>query len=385
MSRCRCLAPLFTHSTITSSTMSTHVLLTLLAAVLLLHTLAIAQSPQSIADVQIESISGCVDVYPVTVNCSVGTNTLRIQTVAGFPANVDMDNRPLNVVAHVADYSYFVTGWVWADPTDTTNRSVYVNVSTGAYYPHITGVLVSLSFIHYWTNGELTSPAFFGFSYQVEGPPTLTAIAGCDGSGQSTLNCVPGSAVIELTGSGLLWYSNAGLGNGVQVNLGNQTVGPLRGRSLRVVNDSYATLSLMTLYNALFKRQNYAGVLLPFNLTSVAIGRNGQYEFSFTTNTLYISFAPLPPPNITSWYVDTYTNLSNSLSHQYDDQCVPRSALFCTVTRYVRDCKESAYNAATYDNCLPTISQITLSGDYLVRAAHVSAHACYSTLYSSLT
>ena len=231
---------------------------------------------------------------PVTVNCSVASTILLIQTVAGFPASRDLSEQPIYISSRLNNYNYFTTSPVWLNPNDPTNTSVYVNVTTG-YYPHLTGVLISVSFIDYYGSGTPSSPAFAGFSYQFDGPPILTSIGGCDGSGQSTLNCVPDIAQIELTGSGLLWFT---VGFRVQLNIGAEST-PAYG--MQVVNDSYAILPLAWVYGYLLKPQHYAGVLLSFNLTSAAYSSLGQREYTYTTNSMQISFVPLPPPNITEW------------------------------------------------------------------------------------
>ena len=277
------------------------VLALLSVAVLLLVSLAAAQSPpQSYADVRITSITGCVDVYPVTVNCSVASNTLRIQTAAGFPSITDLwlRRRIVFVFGLVDGYNYFDISGLRADPTDPTNTSVFVDVAAKSYFPHITGVLVNVSFIDQSTVPSQTSPAFAGFSFRFEGPPTLTAIAGCEGSGQATLNCVPDATVLELMGSGLLWYSTA---YDVRLRIGNETSWTVVVGSLAVVNDSYATLSLTRIFSTVLKPQQYAGVLLPLSLTSYGYNRTGALVYSYTTNAVHISFVPLPPPQIRGW------------------------------------------------------------------------------------
>ena len=114
----------------------------------------------------------------------------------------------VRVSAQLNSYSYFTASDAWLDHSDPTNSSVFVNVTASANYPHITGALISVSLIDTSTYPRQTSPAFAGFSYRFDGPPTLTSIAGCDGSGQATLNCAPDSSVVELMGSGMLWYSS---------------------------------------------------------------------------------------------------------------------------------------------------------------------------------
>ena len=269
----------------------------LLFAVLLLHSLAAAQSPQSIADVQISSISGCVDTYPVTVNCSVGQATLIIQTAAGFPAGRDLSTEPVYITARLNNYTYFTSTNVQLNPNDPTNTSVLVNVTATAYYPHINGMLVSVMFIDYYSPGRPSSAEFAGFSYRFEGPPTLLSISGCNGSGASTLNCVPDSSTVELTGSGLLWLTT---GYRTQLNIGSVSSRTLY-NSLTVVNDTYATLSLQYIYGTLLKPQHYSGVLLALNFTSTAYSADFLIESFYTTNSLYISFVPLPPPTIQQW------------------------------------------------------------------------------------
>ena len=273
----------------------------LCVSLFLLLSLAAAQPPPTtMADVRITSITGCVDVYPVTVNCSVATNTLRIQTAAGFPTSTDVYAGRLWVYVDLNGYSYFTTTSVWPDLSDPTNTSVFVNVTAGAYYPHITGVLVNVSFIDRSAYPSPTSPAFAGFSYRFEGPPTLTSIAGCEGSGQATRKCVPDSAVVELTGSGLLWYAS---GNRVSLTIGNSSATGYIG--LQVGNDTYATMSLQRIFSQLLKPQHYAGVLLPLSLSSYGYHGYTQRENSYTTNSLFISFVPLPPPVIQLWYDHT--------------------------------------------------------------------------------
>ena len=153
----------------------------------------------------------------MTVNCTVATTTLLIQTVAGFPATLDHTDAPLYVTARLGNYDYFTSTRMWLNPLDPTNSNVYVNISANSYYPHLTGTLIFVSFVDYYSDGQPSSAPFAGFSYRFEGPPTLLSIVGCDGSGQSTLNCVPDSSVLHLTGSGLLWFPPNGYGIAVNV------------------------------------------------------------------------------------------------------------------------------------------------------------------------
>lgn len=296
--------------------------LLVLSAVLLLHSHATAQSPQSVADVQISSVSGCVDVYPITVNCTLAT-TLHIHTSTGFPSTVDWYWRPLYIRAEIDGQEYFSLSRVWLDPSDATNSTALVNVTSTTYWPHITGVLVSVRFIDYWdaipgTGTVASSAPFAAFSFLFEGAPTLTAISGCDGSGQLTQNCVPDATTITLVGSGLRWYA----GRGPWLTIGSQKSSS--GAQVSVFNDTCMTVSLDWVYGVLLKPQHYAGVVLPFSLSSVVYSAvSGKSVTAYTTNALSISFVPLPPPNITSWY-GRHTHNTHTHTHTHNMQHTTR-------------------------------------------------------------
>ena len=281
--------------------MSAHPFLPCLIALLcVLHSPAAAQQPQTLADVQIVSVSGCVDQPPVTLNCSVATTTLLVHTAAGFPASVDWTYSPVYIAARLGDYTYFTTNTPWLNPEDSSNSSVYVNISPGGYFPHITGQLVSIYFSPFPASPttRLTTPAFAAFSFIFDGPPTLASISGCDGSGQSTLSCVPDNTSLTLTGSGFLWLSSA-----IEklVTIGSSSSDSVY-NALSVTNDSYLTLDLSWIYSSLLQPQHYAGVLLPFSLSTATTTRLRQTEYTYTTNALQISFVPLPPPMVEQWY-----------------------------------------------------------------------------------
>ena len=284
----------------------------LLALACLLHSLpaAAAQQPASLTDVQITAVSGCVDEGAATVNCSVATTTLLIRTAAGFPAATNWLSRPVYVAARLNEYAYFVTSTPWLNTADATNSSVYVNVTAGGYFPLLTGQLVSVSFVPSPGATRGASAAFAGFSYAFDGPPTLSSISGCDGSGQATLNCVPDSSLLELTGSGLLWLQSS---IRVTVNIGSASDTLYGG--LQVLNDSYATLSLAGLYSRLLQPQHYAGVLLSINLTSTTYNRQGVIQHQYTTNALQISFVELPTPKVDDWYATTQHAAASTLVH----------------------------------------------------------------------
>ena len=343
-----------------------------LSAVLWLASLSIAQ-PATLADVQIVSISGCVDEYPITVNCSLNS-VLHLHT-NGFPTDIDWAAHPLNIVAQVGGYTYFTTTTPSLDSSTATTATITVNITATAYYPHITGVLVSVHFVDNWTQGRPTSASFAGFSYLFEGPPVLASISGCAGSGLSTQSCVPDQTVLVLTGSGLSWFA---ANDGVQLNIGN--VSSLSWATpLLVSNDNYATLDMSWIYGRMLKPQHYAGVLLNFSLTSVAFTEGGQIAYFYTTNVLQISFVPLPSPSVTTWYTEhtqsyfmlaALRQLILHTSHTLSLASLCPNAPF----RFFTGCNETDANLATYTSCLPGVAQLYLQGNYLVSA--VTAYQC---------
>ena len=336
---------------------------------------ASAQLPASLTDVQIISVSGCVDVGAVTVNCSVATTTLLIRTAAGFPATTNWVSRPVYVAARLNDYAYFVTTAPWLNTADPSNSSVYVNVTAGGYFPQLTGQFLSVSFVPSPSATRPGSAAFAGFSYAFDGPPTLLSISGCDGSGAATLHCVPGSSLLELTGSGLLWLQSS---IRTTVNIGS--VSDTLYGGVQVLNDSYATLSLAGLYSRLLQPQHYAGVLLSFNLTSTTYNRQGVVQHSYTTNALQLSFVPLPPPKVKDWYATTQ-HATSLLKPRQPPAFALNASVRCLSTkcmcfRVITTCDDASGAPSTWRGCRPGVSILFVTGEYLVSPDNQHSFAC---------
>ena len=65
------------------------------------------------------------------------------------------------------------------------------------------------------------------------------------------------------------------------------------------------------------KPRYYGGALQSFNITSIARSHLDVREFSYTTKSLQLSLAPLPPPLIISWYAP------GTLAHSRAVACDP--------------------------------------------------------------
>ena len=187
--------------------------------------------------------------------------------------------------------------------------------------------------------------------------PTLLSISGCDGSGSLTSNCLPDNAVLVFTGLNLtlLGYPNT------------ISIAPLSGltsssvnfffnqRSTNnTVNDSTIVLALAEVYQYIVQGQHYNGTVQIFF----------QYQNRVVTNSLYISFAPLPPPQVlvmigrgcnssqstsltVSDCVGGYSTLALTGHYYYDPLTISVGGLNCYI-----EGQGITWFRATYASCL---------------------------------
>ena len=191
--------------------------------------------------------------------------------------------------------------------------------------------------------GASTGGAYL-ISFAYDGPPTLTSISGCTGSGTSTTGCDPASAVLTFTGSGFRWFSNGGSDVDMWVNGESSTevtgtfiqgVGGVP-PALNVMSDSMMTVNLATAYIYLLLPVHYGGQLvsLYFNERSTSFG----VTTNTPTNQLQISFIPQPAPSISSVTIP------------------PQWQGFgCAGTN----------GTGPFTNCIPGLSFVTLQGSYI--------------------
>ena len=152
------------------------------------------------------------------------------------------------------------------------------------------------------------SPAFTGLSILNSSPPQLTSVAGCTGSGHSTVSCRVDSDELLLYGSGLNWLG--GLQSyTVEIGPGCSVQQVQQATAMYVFNDSVAAYRLTGSYsNCAYPQSGYSGGLLNFSLnvgwyTPTGFAESPQFN-SEPTEQLAFSFAILPPPEVDWFSVD---------------------------------------------------------------------------------
>ena len=261
----------------------------------------------------IDRVSGCTDSGAVTTECPLqATITIHLATTP---------NPAITYLGALIEGPNWVSESVGArlDTTDTTQRTWTITVLPSGYRPLWTGTALNITLSSRATN-QYSAP-FPGVSFAYVPPPTLTAISGCAKSDAAgTYGCMPDVDVLTIRGSGLSWLS---LGRNTAATLEDIKTGIYL--PLTYVNDSYMLFPLSQSYETLVLPVHYSGATLQLGFQSytyIAAPNDEDYFEHYNTNTLPISFVPLPPPNVTSIYVSNCNNTDNSNQPAYFD-CLP--------------------------------------------------------------
>ena len=284
-------------------------------------------------NIVITSVTGCTDQGRVTIDCPLPAN-LRIRTT-GLPPWTADDGPHIRLRSSSSGSLTTYGGEVTLDSSDPTGSTALVSVSPVSWNTIVPAGLVNISFVDISGNSSAFQQAF---AFRWTGPPVLTSISGCEGGGQSTLNCVPDETVLTVVGSGLSWL---GLDLPPRLNMGGGSV--RLAEQPTVVNDSYATVPIYTAYATLLRPSHYNGSLL-----NVSFTLSPAYPVATTSNVLYVSFGPQPPPSI-------------SLVVAYR-------------------CNGTASTQWRYVGCVPGLSYLQIIGDYIYEAtATVGGLPCVPT------
>jgi hypothetical protein len=324
-------------------------LLCILFAILFQAFLVQSQSILMMQDIVVTDVTGCLNVTPFTFNCSMPANlvisTTGLPLVASnyfFNVRIQYNGQSLS---NVAQLNY----------ADRTRMSLLVTVQPPAYSVGLTGVLLNLTIVD-MVSGNTSAP-FPAFSFAPLPAPLLVSISGCDGSGVGTYNCAPDNDILTIQGSGLTWLqkstplitypasksSSSGIITSVSLNSGTY--------SFTLINDSHALLLLNQSYEYTVLPQHYNGTVLPLLFSSSSYNEATGRVSTVYTNALNISFIPLPPPSIASFYVS---------------QC-------------------AQYSGANYTSCLPGVSYLFLTGHYLYLVQILVGGQLCSRLVASAT
>ena len=291
----------------------------------------------SMHDIVITSITSpnCTADGPYAVDCllpltmSVHTAGLPVDPLAG-----DTYGSYYLLIRYAGVLS--TSCWGKRDLSDPSNSSVVCTLRLPGLVLPALGVMLNVSFRD-WTSLQESLP-FVGLSLANRGPPLLTSISGCASSnGSGTFGCAPDVDVLQLRGSNMLWFA------GVQTDYVFTSIASRLSfmGSVTALNDSYAELLLNVGYSLLLLVPHYNGTVLPlaFNL--------GYYPLSgdtslvpVLTNSVSISFIPLPPPII------TFVSFSS-----------------CAVT--------VENGTQQFNSCLPGVSSVSVTGHYLYGSVSV--------------
>ena len=322
----------------------------------------------SISQVSIRAITSagsCTDVFPAALNCSLpATLTVHVQWSPDIPPYVDLPRSLRFVVTGLAAEVTFLAR------AGNSSSALTGELKLGGYSTAMMGRMLTLQALDSISGNR--SQAFQGLSLALVPPPVLLSIEGCQGSGAFTGNCRVDQDALVLRGTGLSFF-NALLS--YQLLLGD-SVALVYGSSheLQALNDSVALLSLDSSLSDVSVEAHYTGVTL--NISANLRWYNlltGRYVDAHT-NALSLSFAPLPPPLVTS----------ASVSWFY---------------RSVHTCVRDGWQLSSpFTNCIPARNTLQLSGAYLVNAnttlewegvgswpcdcppSHIPSHALICTL-----
>ena len=222
-------------------------------------------------------------------------------------------------------------------------------------------MLVSMNVTVMQSYNTPAGPPFAGVSFSYQPPPSLTSISGCEGSGPGTYGCLPHSTVLTLRGSGFHWYFKS---NGDRIAIGNVSYwlqpGAVYDITLIVLNDTAALVPLNRSYLHLLPPYQYGGQVLPIRLTIPQYNESSERFVAVPSNSLSISFVPLPAPIIT---------LISSQTSRQNGKCVSNSS------------------GATWPvlNCEPVFSSIWVQAWYSYGAViTVGGYPCESQSYLRL-
>ena len=246
----------------------------------------------SLSILSITSNGSCVDVYPVVTRCTL-------------PATLTVS---LSGPIVVPQYRFFLildsgdsdsAAALISNPSDPTNSSVRATVLLDGYALSQMGRPVSVYL--YDTQTANRSVALSGGVSVAPVPvPSLASISGCQGGGAATSGCVPTVDTLAFTGSGFLTFNML---SDVELVVGTSSgylYADRSGSGVQVVNDSYITLSLDTAYELVVQAVHYSGASLPIKFNLRYYSYVQRRLLPFYTNALSISFAPLPPPIVTT-------------------------------------------------------------------------------------
>ena len=271
-----------------------------------------------LAVTSVTSDGSCTDTFPTVSLCSLPA-TLTV-SVSGIPANASLPYAYLILDNPAAEVDAYVQVLRLANTT-----SLYtVPFLLSGYNPAFFGVPLDL-FLYDRSAGVRSQALKGGLSLPARATPTLSAIAGCEGSGAATELCAPDHDVLYFSGTGLSLFLELSV---FMLTLGGR-VTALGSGAVLSASESVLALKLNSSYVWVVQPENYDGTLLPvgLRLTSYSLLSNAQQEWTVDGG-LSVSFAPLPPPIITSLQAGFLTGGSGGAGCSPSNTSTPSSLAF---------------------------------------------------------
>ena len=337
--------------------MTLSVLLLSLCASFLLSTAVHAAFPPNIT-----SVSGCVDVGPITTQC---VRPVRL-TITGNGFLADMAD-PYNSLRSTNFYPlvHFATSATypgsrsscWADRDTINDTWLQCELPMeGSFNLFDFDVLLNVTYDH--QRGD-NSPPFPGISFKYLPTPHISSVEGCaavSADGMTTSGCSPTSSVLTLHGSGFSSLNHTDF----YIYLGTRAMPA----SLDVewdsrgalstkpgdYNDSRLTFSMLNSYNNLLTEEQYNGAPIPLYLANLN-GGNGYHSRQYwASNSVYAQFVSLAPPTLSS----------------IDNMCCNQA------------CQRNASTGVMSD-CTPGRTRIQLTGHYLYPGLNITVGGVLAT------
>ena len=258
--------------------------------------------PFSVNDLTIVSVnsSECINVYTMALNCTLPAELLI--TVAGVSLATPVGPSGLQPYLFVRfvlaglDSALTFSGLVNRGSTNQLSATLLLD----GFAVGMMGRLLSLSV--YDTLSGNSSASFAKLSIASLPTPTLSTISGCNGGGTlgtATMGCLPDADLLTVTGSGFSVLESVERFDIVLTDsVRRQSSAPGYG-TVVVVNDSLVLLSLRDIYATLLQVNHFGGGLLGLGFSMPWYSTLERQWVSWDTNQLDLSFAPLPPPNVT--------------------------------------------------------------------------------------
>ena len=278
----------------------------------------------------ITSNGTCTDVFPTVYNCTLPTR-LSIRLGGNVPLNLSATYLIFVFTAGSLDFSDWAYNSI-ADPS-----TFVLPLQLMGYSAQYFDAPIIVTALDYESNNQSQG---LPISVAYIPPPIFASISGCQGSGTSTLLCVPDSDVVQLQGSGLSIFSRL---QSWQFILGNSSAAYTTG--MQVVSDSLLQLPLNTSFQYLLQPLHFTGVQmqLSFNFRSYSYVQRTYLNYRVDSG-LSLSFTLLPPIVL----------LEVSTTRFDSGACVR-----------VANTSASTYQ---FDNCVPEQNQLFLRGYYLFDA-----------------